>query len=196
MTIINLRIPSVPIAQPRQRHRIMTGKGGRQFVQNYTKRDAPVNAFKASAQQSLSRAYKGQPLQGPLVMTVTFLFPRPKRLIWKSRPMPRLRHESAPDCDNVVKSLKDALSKLAYADDSQVSETHQRKLYAAGDEQPGVLVKIATVDAEDTAWVFPRTLPKVCPGCLAKAIEIGIAVTGERCEACSGLFGETNGVTP
>lgn len=139
-------VPGVPVAQPRQRHRILESKHGGKFVQNYTPTAAPVNAFKAAVRLSLSAVYKGPPLTGPLRMSVTFLFARPGRLIWKTRPMPRCWHWGKPDRDNLEKSLKDSLKGLLWNDDSQVCAGPIYKMYAAGDEQPCVEVQVTQLE--------------------------------------------------
>ena len=144
---IEFTIPAVPVAQPRQRHRIISS-GGMSFANNYTPTKHPVNAFKASARMALESAYKGAPLVGPLAMSVVFVFPRPTNRVWKSKPMPRERHTKKPDCDNLLKSLKDSLSGLAYADDAQICEYREvTKWIASGDEQPHVEVTIEDLDA-------------------------------------------------
>jgi Holliday junction resolvase RusA-like endonuclease len=139
--MIRFHIPAIPIAQPRQRHRVMQS-AGRAFAMNFTPSKHPVQAFKATARMAAQTAYQGAPLEGPIVLRVLFLMPRPGRLRWKKRPMPREWHTSKPDLDNLEKSLKDALSGLIWIDDAQVCEVRKQKLYCCGDEQPGLMVEI------------------------------------------------------
>ena len=143
---ISFSVPAVPIAQPRQRHRI-AGAPGSQFVHNYTPTKAPVNAFKAAVAIAFCNEHTGPPAEGPIRLWVTFLMPRPKRLIWKRKAMQRSWHVSKPDCDNLVKGVKDSLKMLAWRDDSQVCWMNVNKLYAAGDEQPHVEIRIVTEEA-------------------------------------------------
>ena len=147
--MIQFIVPGVPVAQPRQRSRIAKGKGG-QFIQNYTPAKAPVNDYKATVKLALREAYQGQPLEGPLHLGVSFYMPRPKSMVWKKRPMPREWHTKKPDTDNVVKAVKDALSGLAYRDDSQVCFELIQKKYASGDEQPHTLIVIDELDEVST----------------------------------------------
>ena len=137
---IAFTVPAVPVAQPRQRHAMIAG-----HVRNYTPKNDPVNTFKAAAQMALRQAYQGPPLTGPIRLDVVYVFPRPKSMIWKSKPMPRERHTKKPDRDNVEKALKDSLSKLAWVDDSQVWCGEPQKWIAAGGEQPHVEVVIRQV---------------------------------------------------
>lgn len=140
--MIEFTIPAIPVAQPRQRHRVVEGANGA-FARNYTPAKHPVNAFKACAQHAFAAAYSGPPLTGALSISVLFIFPRPKSKVWKRRPMPREPHTKTPDMDNLLKSLKDSLKGLAYVDDAQIAlYTYCMKVIAGGTEQPRVEVSI------------------------------------------------------
>ena len=142
--MIALRIATLPIAQPRQRTTIRTTRDGKIFTGNYTPANHPVRQFKADVRAAVSRVLSA-PLEGPVALRVVFVLPRPKRLIWKRREMPRVPHTSRPDLDNLVKSTKDALNGLAWRDDSQVVELSASKCYASGNELPGVEIAIEEV---------------------------------------------------
>lgn len=129
-------VPGVPVAQPRQRHRVV-GK----FVQNYTPTKHPVNAFKAAVQFAAQPEFS-QPIEGPVSLSVVFVMPRPRNLVWKSKPMPRLPKASKPDFENIVKALMDALTGIAWRDDAQVWAATVTKYVAAGDETPHTEVEI------------------------------------------------------
>lgn len=149
--MIRFHVPAVPVAQPRQRHRVVK-IGGKNIVQNYTPKSDPVQDFKASVRQSYEAASTGvPPLGGPVTMRVVFVLPRPKSLMWKSKPMPRLPHVTKPDADNLWKAVKDALKGLAWRDDSQVCDANVVKVTAAGHEQPGVDIEIAAIAAVEGA---------------------------------------------
>lgn len=143
---VRFTVPGPPLAQPRQRHRVLT-IGGKPFAQNYTPAKAPINDFKASVRMAAAAAYNGAPMGGPVELTVLFVFPRPKRLIWKKREMRREFHVSKPDCDNCIKGIKDALNKLLWIDDSQVCDEHIFKRVAAGDEQPHTQVAVRCLES-------------------------------------------------
>lgn len=140
-------IPSVPVAQPRQRHRIMQ-VNGRAFPHNYTPSKHPVVAFKAAVQLAYAAASIGRaPLAGPVRLEVMFFMPRPQRIVWKKRPMPRAWADGNPnDLDNLEKAVQDALKALAWGDDKQVVDKHTWKLYARGDEPPHCVVKISACE--------------------------------------------------
>lgn len=143
--MIKFTVPAVPVAQPRQRHRIIAA-AGKQFVSNYTPKNSPVNVFKASCQMAAAEAYKGAPLDGPIIVELLFIMPRPSSLMWKTRPMPRMLHAKKPDVDNLAKSVLDALSGLLFIGDSMIYSLKVVKLIASGDEQPHVEVRIYEPD--------------------------------------------------
>lgn len=140
-TSICFTVPAVPIAQPRQQHRV-AGAPGKQFVQNFTPTKHPVNAFKASCRNAAWDAYDGAPLDGPLKLTIEFVMPRPRNRIWKTKPMPRELHSKRPDLDNLEKSVMDALSGLVWVDDSQVAQKESLKVVAGGEERPHVVITV------------------------------------------------------
>lgn len=141
-------VPAVPVAQPRQRHRIVRGKGGKVFASNYTPKTDPVNAFKATCQMAAERAHKGPPLQGALVVDFVFVMPRPRAKVWKTKPMPRYPHTGTPDRDNLIKSVQDALNGLVWADDAQIFSGDVSKWVAAGDEKPHVEITVREYGGE------------------------------------------------
>lgn len=149
MEPIHFIVPAVPVPQPRQQHRLIKTKSGKQFVQNYVPERHTVHDFKATVRQMFLAAYQGPPLTGPIRLDAKFIFPRSRSAIWKTKPMPRYRHIIKPDRDNVEKSLKDALTKLAWVDDCQVCCGELEKWVACGDEQPHVEVTITPVEFEE-----------------------------------------------
>lgn len=138
MTLIRFTVPAVPVAQPRQRHT----RSGR----NYTPSDHPVQAFKATIRLAAKAEHSGAPLQGPIRMRCVFVMPRPGRLVWKTKPMPRLAHTSTPDVENIAKAVMDALSGTTFVDDAQVYALDVAKVIAGGDEQPHVTIEIEEIE--------------------------------------------------
>lgn len=141
MTTIRFTVPAIPVAQPRQRHRVITS-AGRSFAHNYTPKDSPVNSYKAAVQFAAQAAYTGAPHDGPVRLNVVFVFPRPQAMRWKKKPTPRARHCGKPDIDNLVKPLTDALNGLVFVDDARISCAMVQKVIASGDEQPHCEVEI------------------------------------------------------
>lgn len=139
---VELTIPGVPVAQPRVKATHFAGRT-RMYTPN-----AKVRPFKEIIRIMFSEAYKGPPAGGPVIVHITAIFPRPKNKVWKSKPMPRVPHtaHSRNDVDNICKSCLDALTNLAWRDDSQVYYVTVMKFIAAGDEQPHTRI---VIDAND-----------------------------------------------
>lgn len=145
---IRFTVPAVPVAQPRPR--AVQGHNGHARMHEVThiknadgtRKPHPIAAFKATVRMAAEQAYQGPPLEGPLRMTIVFVFPRTTSQIWKTRPMPRLHHTKTPDRDNCEKAVMDALKGTVFADDAQVCCGEVSKWIAAGDEQPHVEVTI------------------------------------------------------
>lgn len=147
MGSLKIIVPTIPVAQPRQRHRVIQS-GGRAFASNYTPKADPSNAYKAAIQLALANVYQGPPLDCPVVLSMTFVFPRVKPTwlkkgmawfeVWKIGK--RIPHTKKPDRDNVMKSTQDALNGLLFRDDSLAYRGTVEKWLAAEDEQPHVLI--------------------------------------------------------
>jgi Holliday junction resolvase RusA-like endonuclease len=149
--MIDFIVPAVPVAQPRQRHRIVQPKGGKAFATNYTPAKDPVNAFKASVRVAAAHAYQGPPLTGPIQVDIIFVLPRTKPAwlkrdsswweCWKSGL--RVPHAvSRNDRDNLMKSVQDCLNGLLWVDDGQIYSGQTEKWLASEGEQPHVEVRI------------------------------------------------------
>lgn len=112
---------------------------------NYTPEKHPVTAFKATVRLCASQVCDSV-WDAPIRLQVVFVMPRPKSKVWKTRPMPRYRHGKKPDLDNLEKSVMDALTGIAWRDDSQVVCKHSEKWVAAGDEQPHCKITIRELE--------------------------------------------------
>lgn len=83
--------------------------------------------------------------RGPIAMTLAFTFERPKTHYRTGKFSDELRkeaprhHISKPDADKLDRAVLDALSKLVYKDDSQVSFKTTSKSYGT---IPGVEIRI------------------------------------------------------
>lgn len=129
-------IPGEPIGKGRPR---ATVRGG--FVRTYTpKRTAD---WERDAAVMLANKWSGAPLEGPASVSLLALFPRPQRMIWKRKPMPREPFTRSPDVDNVAKAVLDALEKAGVlSNDKLVWSLDCVALYCDGDESPRVIVRV------------------------------------------------------
>jgi len=138
--MIEFTVPGIPVAQPRQRTRV-ANFGGRMVAQIYTPAKHPANEFKAAVRNAFPKgeAVSDQPLQ----MLLRFVFPRPASKTRKRGDNPRLPKTSKPDCDNLAKTVMDALNGIAYRDDSQVWNLTVEKIIGLPGETSRVDVVIS-----------------------------------------------------
>lgn len=144
-------VHAIPVAQPRQRHRSFVAGNGRVITQNYTPQDSPVNAFKATIRQTIGSIIEAGHWKlvgsGPIQCDIEMFFPRPKRLVWKTRPMPRQWYDVKPDIENCIKAILDALTGLAWRDDAQVARLVSEQWYCSGSEPPHVEIGLSLLEA-------------------------------------------------
>lgn len=87
-----------------------------------------------------------QPLEGDTTVLIEYVMPRPKA--WgKKRQDPMIQR---PDMDKLTRAIYDALTDVAFKDDSQVTAGAEYKRRAQHDEQPGVHITVQ-----------PGTLPNI-----------------------------------
>lgn len=140
-------VPTVPVAQPRQKHRGVKLRNGRVTSVNYTEREHPVQQFKSDVRLFAATTFKRPPIAGPIILGVTFFFPRPARLNRKKDPPGPVPHLAKPDLDNCIKSVKDALKGVTWVDDAQVCGYERPfKYYAEKGGAPRVEVTVIEFD--------------------------------------------------
>jgi Holliday junction resolvase RusA-like endonuclease len=87
-------------------------------------------------------------MTGPVLLTLWFSMPRPKshyrtgKLSDKLKAYTPYYHTSKPDLDKLIRCVKDALTGIAWRDDSQVCFVLAEKFYCNGDDRPGVNIII------------------------------------------------------
>lgn len=77
-------------------------------------------------------------LDGPVTLTCVFYLPRPAYIRDKVVP-----HIKRPDADKLTRSVKDALSKVAWRDDGQVNRMVIEKYYAEPQGVPRAEITVA-----------------------------------------------------
>ena len=99
---------ATPVAQPRPRA-VRMGLSGTRIITAASKH--PINAFKAAIRSEVIGRFQGPVLTGPLGMELDFVMPRPKAMMWKTKPTPRQWYSAKTnDWDNLGKGLCDALN--------------------------------------------------------------------------------------
>lgn len=146
MPVIEMKVPGIPVAQPRAKAFSRNGHAG-----VYTPGKTPsgksngVAEFKAAIRIKAAELHQGALMAGPLQVDLEFVFPRQAARVWKSKPMPRYRKITKPDRDNLDKLVMDALKGVLWLDDNQVCAGSINKWHAAGDEAPHVLIRVTEI---------------------------------------------------
>lgn len=86
--------------------------------------------------------YGWRPADGPFAVDCEFVLPRPVRTP-KSRTPPAIKK---PDGDKLLRAVLDALTGVAWVDDSQVTDARARKRLAELDAPPGVYIAITRLE--------------------------------------------------
>jgi crossover junction endodeoxyribonuclease RusA len=95
-----------------------------------------------------------------VAVELRFRLPRPKALP-KTRATP---HTTRPDIDKLTRAVLDALTGVAWGDDSQVASLHATKRYAALHEVPGVSIFLAAAADVPIAPAPPSAHAQIVPG--------------------------------
>ena len=138
--IITFRVPGVPRGKKRPR---FARRGN--FVTTYQpeedkKRESLIRACYLKAAGDIG------PYDGPVAITIEALFTVPASWSQKKKACPGPM-TSKPDLDNIVKSVLDALNKVAYLDDAQIVKQSSSKRRGANDEMTVTIERIgATAD--------------------------------------------------
>lgn len=138
---INFTIPGEP-----------TGKGRPRFIHkgNFTKVITPENTVyyenlvKISYQSAADNFYFPEEAFIEMEITAYFSIPKSASKVRKRKMLlDWIRPTKKPDLDNIAKTIADSLNKIAYVDDSHITDMTVRKRYA---EIPKVEVTIREIE--------------------------------------------------
>lgn len=119
---VQFDIPGKPFAKQRPR---ATARGG--FARVYTPKETV--SFERVVGQIAAPLFAA-PIVGPVRLTIVAVFEPPPSWSKKKRAAHLHRpHLQKPDLDNCAKAIKDALNRIAWGDDAQVSEMHVSKVW-------------------------------------------------------------------
>lgn len=143
MTTTSFFVPGIPAPQGSKRY-----LGDGRMVES-SKRVKPWRAdIRAAAMQTFQ-----QPITGAIRLDLYFAMPRPKSHFGTGRYASRLRpsapghHTQKPDLDKLVRAVGDALTGVAYHDDSQVVGGTHMKGWADGvNERAGVHITVELLE--------------------------------------------------
>lgn len=139
--LIQFTVPGDPKPQPRPRAFAINGS-----VRVYDPHTAEV--WKSAIADAARPHCPREPWRGPVDVILSFQFQRPKTHFRSGKHADLLRddapdwHTKRPDCDNLAKSVLDALTLLGFwKDDSQVASLDVRKHYG----EPGVVITVSNM---------------------------------------------------
>mgnify|MGYP003292108010 CR=1 FL=1 len=124
--IIDFDVPGDPFGKQRPR----AARKGR-FITIYTPRE--TKEYENKVIKYYNKYYKGTKLEGPINVKINGIFGIPKSVSkYKAEKMinKEIPHTKKPDCDNLAKSILDALNNVAYNDDAQITKLEISKEYA------------------------------------------------------------------
>lgn len=121
----------------------------RGIVNRYTQKVAMVESSKrvkpwrADIREAAETEMRGSPpVRGPLSMSITFVFPRPKGHYGSGRNASILKatapeyHTGKPDLDKLARAALDAMTGIVYVDDAQIVQLHLSKRYPGHGDAP------------------------------------------------------------
>jgi crossover junction endodeoxyribonuclease RusA len=97
-------------------------KGGGVMVQT-TDQNKKARPWMAAVRSEAAAAYRGELLQGPVMVTARFYFSRPAAHYGAKGIKPKFAGEyctKVPDLDKLLRAVGDAMSGIIYGDDKQV----------------------------------------------------------------------------
>ena len=125
MTKITFTVPGKPYAKKRPR---FSRRSGHAY-------DPTENAIAEASIGHIAAALFKAPIEGAVALEIICTFAPPAS--WSKRKKAEMLHRphcQKPDGDNIMKAVKDALNRIAWADDGQVYDAHIRKHWGITDQ--------------------------------------------------------------
>lgn len=94
--------------------------------------------------------HQGKQFTGPVCVEITFYLPRPKKYQTKKYAGVDVPHVTKPDADKLARCAKDALTKVVYTDDSQVTDLIARKRYVEAGRFPRAEIVVREIGPTPT----------------------------------------------
>jgi crossover junction endodeoxyribonuclease RusA len=130
--MISFRVDGIPKGQPRPR---ACRRGAHAGVYD----PGTADGWKACVMLAARKHRPAVPISGPVRLRVVCLMPRPQRL----KDGGRIPFISAPDFDNLGKSIADAMTDAGmWSDDRIVYSGCVDKFYCSSNERPGAEIEI------------------------------------------------------
>lgn len=145
--MISFFVPGTPAPQGSKRY-----LGNGRMVESSRR----VKPWRADIRTAALANFK-QPLTGPIRLDLIFVMPRPMshygtgRNVNKIKPSAPVHHTQKPDLDKLIRAVGDALTGVAYCDDSQVvAGAHMKRWTENRNDRPGVYITVVQLE-EKTA---------------------------------------------
>jgi crossover junction endodeoxyribonuclease RusA len=147
---ITFTVSGLPKPQPRPR--AFARKMGNKFVARVFE-SGTAEGWKSLVALAAKPHTPPTPFVGPVLVNITFIFPRPNAHFRGNKPEKGLRadapqwHVNRPDRDNSDKAILDCLTQLGgfWRDDCQVCDGFIRKIYGV---TPGAIIEIKPLDTQ------------------------------------------------
>lgn len=157
LTRVTFTVPGEPVAQPRQKFRVVAPRGRRPFIVPYQESDHPVHAYRQRIRTEYLRVARRKldidTAREAIAMRIVAVFAVPEsRYRVRSHDMVWLKN-TRPDDDNVQKAVMDALSGAAWDNDWLVALKSFAKLEA---------MDATKARTEITLEVVPRLIGADC----------------------------------
>ena len=120
---LEFTIPIKPQGKARHRTRVVM-IGRKPVAMQYN--DPKARAYEQAIRDAVIAQYRGDPLDGPLIVSVYAWLKKPKS---SKLGYPTVK----PDADNIAKAVLDALNGILWHDDKQVCQLAVHKVYADRD---------------------------------------------------------------
>lgn len=142
--MVSLWVPGIPVPKGSAKAFVNKRTGRAQVVQDNADRQKPwASLISFTAQQAGAVV-----TDGPMYLTILFNMPRPKSHFRTGKNAAMLKadapkyHTSKPDLDKLIRCVKDALTGVAWVDDSQVVQVRAAKVF---NHNPGAKIEIMKV---------------------------------------------------
>lgn len=156
--IMKIRVHGIPAPQGSKRP-VRLGKGPTSRI-GMVESSAKVKPWREAVRGEVQRAFELDPTLTtipagvPVIVTITFIMPRPRDHFGTGRNADRIKdtapkyHTKQPDKDKLERSTMDALTMgHAFADDCQVAISYTEKVYASEHEHPGAVIEVTGVSS-------------------------------------------------
>ena len=142
-----LRVDGIPITQGSKTGYPIRRKDGSLGVRLTEGKKAPALkewrlAIAAAARAWIALNGHPPPLDGPLEVAMTFYLPKPASASQKVK-----KPSKKPDVGKLTRAAEDALTGIAYVDDSRITTAHLKKRFAVN-RPPGVEITIGPDESD------------------------------------------------